>query len=295
MKLTSKQKGIMFLILSALCFASMNLSAKLAGSLPSMQKAFFRNLIAAVVSFAVLINSKEKFHLNKKNLPFFFMRAIFGTMGIVGNFYAIEHMLLADASILAKLAPFFAILFSFLFLKEKIKLYQILAVITAFSASLLIIKPAFADTGHVIAALIGACGGMMAGAAYTCVRCLSLKGEKGPLIVFFFSFFSILMLLPVFIIFYHPMSLFQIMMLLIAGLLGTGGQFCVTAAYAHAPAGSISVYDYTQIVFSAIFGFAFLGELPDRWSLLGFAIIFAVALFMFLHHEDKTKANIDLN
>ena len=112
MKLTSKQKGIMFLILSALCFASMNLSAKLAGSLPSMQKAFFRNLIAAVVSFAVLINSKEKFHLNKKNLPFFFMRAIFGTMGIVGNFYAIEHMLLADASILAKLAPFFAILFS---------------------------------------------------------------------------------------------------------------------------------------------------------------------------------------
>jgi len=60
-------------------------------------------------------------------------------------------------------------------------------------------------------------------------------------------------------------------------------------------AGSISVYDYTQIVFSAVFGFAFLGELPDRWSLLGFAIIFAVALFMFLHHEDKTKANVDLN
>ena len=65
MRLTSKQKGIMFLILSALCFASMNLSAKLAGSLPSMQKAFFRNLIAAVVSFAVLINSKEKFHLSE--------------------------------------------------------------------------------------------------------------------------------------------------------------------------------------------------------------------------------------
>lgn len=71
MKLTSKQKGIMFLILSALCFASMNLSAKLAGSLPSMQKAFFRNLIAAAVSFTVLINSKEKFHLNKKICPSF--------------------------------------------------------------------------------------------------------------------------------------------------------------------------------------------------------------------------------
>ncbi|UTC66738.1 MULTISPECIES: DMT family transporter [unclassified Treponema] len=295
MKLTSKQKGIMFLIFSALCFASMNLLAKLAGDLPSMQKAFFRNLIAAVVSFAVLIRSKEKFNLDKKNLPFFFMRAIFGTMGIVGNFYAIEHMLLADASILAKLAPFFAILFSFLFLKEKIKLYQILAVITAFSASLLIIKPAFADKSHVIAALIGAFGGMMAGAAYTCVRYLSIKKEKGATIVFFFSFCSILILLPVFIIFYHPMSLLQTITLLIAGLVGTGGQFCVTAAYAHAPAGSISVYDYTQIVFSALFGFAFLGELPDRWSFLGFAIIFAVALFMFLHHEDKVKKHLGAN
>ena len=284
MKLTSKQKGIIFLVLSAFFFASMSFLAKLSGHLPPIQKAFFRNIIAAAVSIVILIRAGG-IRFDKKNLPFLFMRCIFGTCGIIGNFYAIEHMFLAEASILAKLAPFFAILFSFIFLKEKIKPYQAAAVIIAFSASLLIIKPAFAEITHIKAALMGAFGGMMAGAAYTCVIYLSMRKEKGAVIVFFFSFFSSLFLLPLFIVFYHKMTLFQFAVLILAGLSGTGGQFCVTAAYAHAPARSISVYDYTQIVFSALMGLIAFGEIPDRWSLLGFACIFAVALFMFLRKE----------
>ena len=284
MKLTSKQKGILFLILSAFFFASMSFLAKLSGHLPSIQKAFFRNLIAAIVSTGILIKSGS-FHVKKKSLPFLFMRCIFGTFGVVGNFYAVEHMFLAEASILAKLAPFFVILFSFIFLKEKIKPYQIMAVVIAFSASLLIIKPAFAEINHIKAALMGAFGGMMAGAAYTCVRYLSVRKERGAVIVFFFSFFSSLLLLPLFIIFYQPMNRLQLLTLILTGIAGTGGQFCVTAAYAHAPARSISVYDYTQIVFSALMGLIAFGEIPDCWSLIGVACIFAVALFMFLRKE----------
>ncbi|WP_029410514.1 DMT family transporter [Treponema pedis] len=285
MRFTAKQKGILFLVLSAFFFALMNFFAKLSGDLPSLQKVFFRNLIAAHVSFFVLLRSKEKFKFNKKNLPVLFMRMFFGTLGVLGNFYAFDNLVLADASILAKLAPFFVIIFSFLFLKEKIKPYQAAAVIIAFSASLLVIKPILGGNAHITAAIIGAAGGMMAGAAYTCVRYLSLNGERSPFIVFFFSFFSSVLLLPLFIIFFKPMSIIQLVILLFASLAGTAAQFCVTAAYSYAPARSISIFDYTQIIFAAVLGFIAFGELPDILSCTGFAIIFAVAVFMFKHKE----------
>ena len=45
------------------------------------------------------------------------------------------------------------------------------------------------------------------------------------------------------------------------------------------------INDYTQIVFSALMGLIAFGEIPDCWSLIGVACIFAVALFMFLRKE----------
>ncbi len=289
MKLSSKQKGIILLVSSAFFFTLMGFLAKKAGDLPTIQKAFFRNIVAALSAAIILIKKDTGFKFKRKNLPFLILRSICGTLGLICNFYAIEHLFLAEASILGKLAPFFVIIFSFIFLKEKIKAYQVFAVLIAFSASLLIIKPSFAGGTHISAALIAAFGGMMAGAAYTAVRFLSLRGEKPAFIIFFFSLFSAIVMAPFFIIFYKAMTLTQIIILLLVGLSATGGQFCITGAYSYAPGRSISLFDYTQILFAAAFGFFAFGEVPDIWSVLGFAIIFAVSLFMFLYQRKDEK------
>ncbi|PIE98949.1 MAG: EamA family transporter [Treponema sp.] len=289
MRLSSRQKGIIFLMLSSFFFAVMALFVKLAGDLPVMQKAFFRNSVAAVVATILLLRTKSGFKFDKKNLPFFFLRAIFGTTAIIANYYAIQNLTLADATILIKLAPFFTIIFSFIFLKEKIRPYQIIAILIAFAASVLIIKPGFStsDTKHVLTALAGAAGGMLAGAAYTCVRHLSLKKENSKFIVFFFSMFASIVLLPFATVYYQPMSLPQLFFLLSAGVAGALAQFSLTTAYGYAPSRSISVFDYSQIVFSTILGLIAFSEFPDALSLTGIAIIFSVALFMFLHNEKK--------
>ena len=76
-------------------------------------------------------------------------------------------------------------------------------------------------------------------------------------------------------------------MLLGAGLAATGGQFSITAAYYHAPAREISVYDYSQIIFATLLGLIFLGELPDIYSFIGYAIIISMAVLMFLYNNEK--------
>ena len=73
----------------------------------------------------------------------------------------------------------------------------------------------------------------------------------------------------------------QFGILLLAGLSAAGGQFSITAAYCYAPAKEISIYDYSQIIFSAILGFAIFGQLPDMLSWLGYVTICSMAVMMF--------------
>ena len=263
----------------------MNLCAKLSGNLPSIQKAFFRNSIACCTSLFVLIKNRQFALPQKKNIPFLILRAVLGTAGLVSNFYAVSHLALADASILAKLAPFFTIFFSFLFLKERIRFTRLLAAVCAFAASLLIIKPAFAGSGHIFAASVACFGGLCAGGAYTCVRYLLTHKESGTFVVFFFSAASMLALLPFFLYSFAPMSLQQLFWLIATGAAGAGGQFTVTAAYSYAPAKNIAVFDYTQILFAAAFGFLLFHEVPDRYSIAGYVIICTIALMLFLKKD----------
>ena len=270
--------GVLFILGAALCFALMNLFVNLAGDLPVMQKVFFRNLIASVAVFFLLLFQKEKFRIHSKEcLLWLFLRSFVGFLGVILNFYAIDTIgSISDASILNKLSPFFAILFSVFLLKEKPRLYEIGFVALAFLGALFVVKPTF--TAASLPALAGVLSGASAGFAYSCVRILGTKGERGMMTVFFFSAFSTLVALPFFIAFYEPMTPFQLFALLMAGVSATGGQFFITAAYRFAPAKEIAVFDYSQVLFAAVLGFLFLDQLPDLWSLAGYGIIIGAAV-----------------
>lgn len=285
--MSQKNKGILLIICSAFCFALMNMMVRFAGDLPSIEKSFFRNFVAVFFAFIALKRSHTPIRVPKGALKPLLLRSIFGTMGILCNYYAIDHLMLADASILNKLSPFFAILFSFILLKEKVHPFAAGCVITAFIGSLFIIKPGMGMFTTSLPAFIGLLGGLGAGIAYTYVRILGTHGVKGPFIVLFFSAFSCLVTLPYLILDFHPMSFAQFGCLLLAGLFASGGQFTITAAYTYAPARDISIYDYSQIIFSTMLGFVFLGQIPDYLSFIGYGIIILSSLSMFLFQQKQ--------
>ena len=126
--LSKKSKAIGFIIMSAFGFAMMAAFVRLAGDLPFTQKTFFRNLVAVAVAAVVLCRVKVGFKWEKGNLPLLIIRATCGTLGIFCNYYAIDHLVLADANILNKMSPFFAIIFSLILLKERASVFQYAAV-----------------------------------------------------------------------------------------------------------------------------------------------------------------------
>ncbi|WP_455543194.1 DMT family transporter [Intestinibacter sp.] len=284
-------KGILCIIISACGFAVMSAFIKMAGDLPSFQKTFFRNLVAAIIALYLIIKHKGSLVGKKENRKLLILRSTFGTIGIVCNYYAVDKLVLSDANMLNKLSPFLVVIFCALFLKEKINLKQISMVSVAFIGALFIIKPSFSV--QVIPYLVGVLGGVGAALAYTCVRVLGNK-EDYYTIVFFFSAFSLIVILPIFIAVYEPMTMMQLVYLILAGLCASIGQFGVTLAYKFAPAREISIYDYSGIICSAILGIVFFGEHPDIISIIGYLIVFAAAFDMFLYNKKLDQKDNEL-
>jgi len=279
------KKGILCIILSAFCFSLMNLFIRLAGDVPTLQKCFFRNLFALFVALAAMRRAKVPFKIGEGNLKYLLGRSLCGCLGMMCNFYAVDKLALSDASMLNKLSPFFAVIFSALLLGEVASRYDWFAIAVAFIGMLFVVKPTFSM--EAIPAVAGVLGGLGAGIAYTFVRRLSSRKESPMVIVAFFSGFSTLFLIPFLIATYKAPSSLQWLFLILTGITAAGGQVCITKAYSYAPAKEISVYDYSIVLFAALWGFLFLDQLPDVYSILGYVIIIGAAAWKWYYAKQR--------
>lgn len=285
---SNRTKGILCIIGSAFGFAAMSAFIKLAGDLPSFQKVFFRNLVSSIIALWLILKHKGSLTGKKENRKILIYRSTFGTLGMILNFYAIDKLVLSDANMLNKMSPFLVVIFCAIFLKESINVKQILMIVIAFLGALFIIKPTFSI--EVIPYLAGFMGAIFAAMAYTCLRTLGNK-EEYYTIVFFFSMFSLLTVLPIFLVVYQPMTMYQLICLLLCGIFASLGQFGITLAYKYAPAKEISIFDYSNIIFSAIFSIFLFGTYPDKLSIVGYIVIFLAAFYMFLYNKKLDKIN----
>lgn len=271
-----RRLGILFIICSAFCFALMNLFIRLAGDVPTLQKCFFRNFFAMLIAGFSLLRTKTPLRIGKGNLRYLLVRSVAGGLGMVCNFYAVDHLAISDASMLNKLSPFFAMLFSAILLHERVSLPEWASVLCAFGGAMLVVKPQFGLSS--LPAAAGFLGGLGAGLAYANVRKLGVRGENSMIIVAFFSAFTTLMLTPSLLLHFQPMSAKQWCFLILTGMSAAGGQIFITKAYAKAPAKEISVFDFSIVLFAAVLGYLFLGQIPDWLSVAGYIIIIGTAV-----------------
>lgn len=280
--MSNTTKGIIALLISSLGFSLMSFFVKYSGDLPTVQKTFFRNFISMVIAFGLVIYYKEKLFGHKENQGLLLLRSGLGLLGVLLNFYVIDRMVLSDADILNKLSPFFTILLCAIFLKEYIRKYQMVSIIIALIGAVFIIQPSMSsDTGY---ALLGVLGAILAAGAYTVLRVLGSR-EKFYTVVFYFSAFSTVALLPFFIFQYESMTFEQWIMLILAGIFAAFGQFGLTIAYSYAPAKEISIFFYSTIIFTAMLSIFILNEVPDMLSVIGYFIIFGASYYMYMKNR----------
>ena len=151
------RRGILCILLSAFGFALMAMFVRLADGcggvpLPAVQKAFFRNIVAVLIAGWAFFRRpdgnglRERLPHGWRNWCDLILRSVFGTCGVITNFYALSYISVGDAMSLNKTAPFFTLLLSWLLLGERVTLRQAICIVGAFCGAMLVIKPGFVGT-----------------------------------------------------------------------------------------------------------------------------------------------------
>lgn len=282
------KKGVSFILLSGLFFALANMFAKLC-KLPEVEKNFLMTVIALFFAIGLFSATKKKIVINdKKTLIWLIIRSLLGLAGSIMYLYAITNLSLANATLLNKTSPFFVIIFSTLFLSEKLDKRLIIAVILAAFGTIFIIKP---STSYTIgAAVIGLLSGTFSGAAYVSIR--YLKDYTNPeTIALSFCVISIIASIPLMAItkFVMP-SLTDILLILGMGVTVALAQYALSIAYSVAKASKISIYTYAEVVFASIIGLIIWKEYIDIATIIGGLLIIIGGAINY-KNEDETQSD----
>lgn len=282
----SRGKGAMLMILSAFSFAAMQIAIKKTGGvIPLMEQVFFRNIVVLILCVIIIKRTGGPYLGTRKQQPLLFLRSIFGFLGLIAMFYASRHGIQADITILMKLSPFLITLWAAIFLKEKIAKIQIPALILAFSGAAIIANPVFqTNMMPLFMALLCA---FFSSVAYTLLAYFRNKVD-GMVIVLHFSMVCCVGTIPFMIGNFVVPDMDTLLLLLLIGVFGGLGQIALTYSYRYAPAGEVSIYNYSGIIFSMFLGFAFLAEPFTPRAIIGGGAVILASILTY-KFSDKTK------
>ena len=284
----SKYAAIIFMLISALSYSIMQFCVKLTPDIPIMEKILIRNLFSMIISFIIVKKKKIPLFGNRKNQKFLFGRTLGGYLGMNLFFIGTMQVTLSAAAIINKLSPFVVMILAYFFLKEKITKYHIIALLLALFGSWLVIKPQF--NSSVMAIVILLISAVLSGIAFTSLKALGDK-ENEYTIVFHYSFFSVFISIPFLIFNFILPDLKSTLILLSVGVFAAVGQIALTYAYKLAPASEVSIYDYSNIIFSSLIGYIFLREKLDWIEILGIFVIIVSSVIVYRANKNVRSAN----
>ena len=205
-----------------------------------------------------------------------FLRALYGTIGMLFNFGAVILLPLAEATTMAFTAPIWAVILSTLLLKEKVGVWRWSAVLFGFAGVLLIAQPGSGDI-PLYGAAIALSGAFMV--ALISIQIADLNRTDMPLtIVFYFALFSMPMTavaLP-FAMTRHDTG--DWLLLGAIGGAGVVGQLLLTAALRFGAVASVIVMDYSSLFWATLYGWLFFTSLPPASTWLGAPLIIAAGI-----------------
>lgn len=277
-------RGALWMLASALCFATSGIAIKTVGSdLPVPVIAFFRVLFGLIFLAPLLAKHGPRIFHTKQ--PGWHLLRLAGSTGsILFGFYAITHLPYATAVSLSFTRPFFIILIAVIFLGEVVRWRRGLATALGFVGVVIMLGPT--DVGFTLPALSA-----LAAAASVSVALAVIRRHAATEGLAFMSWFfagSVVILAPIAWITWETPQGIQWAYLAYIGFIASAGQYCLIRSLMIAEATVVSPIDYIQIIFAALAGYFLFGEELTIWTGVGTLVIVAATLYI-LFREARLK------
>ena len=284
--------GVVYMIMSVLFFSFMDILIKITDEYAVGQVMFFRAVFGLIPIFFLIPKNRLRDFYKTKHVSLHFYRSFFGAIAMAAIFVGLRNLQLAEVTSLAFSGPIWVVIFSMVFLSEKIRTKRWVAVGLGFIGVLIISKPGFDNLNYYYIFPIIFCIGF-AGVSIL-IRKLTLAGETVWLIAFYFSVASGLGGLATFPLGDWIMpTKYDLVLLILVGLLGGIANLTLTQSYKLAEITLTTPLKYLSLVFAIIFGFYFFNEVPSINTLLGAGLIVISSGIIFFR-ENQLKKPIPL-
>lgn len=245
-------RGVLFILLAELCFASSSVLAKLAlidSDLSGIQITFFRFIMGAAVGFIAIKRSKESFR--PKNPKFVFWRAITNTTSAMLFFFSLKYTSVTNANMLGMTYPLWVVIFAPLLIKEQLLKRNLVYVFIAIIGVYLVVMPDFSgiNLGDACAFMAG-----VTGAVAVIILRRARQYDSTNIIIFYLMFTGAIinsLFLPA--VWAKPTTE-QWFYILTSAILGLAAQIFLTVGYKYIEASQGSLVSSSRIVMAAIMG-----------------------------------------
>jgi drug/metabolite transporter (DMT)-like permease len=262
-----------WMIRGSLAFALMAACIKLASGagVPVAQILFYRGAVSLLAVWIVLRTTRIP--VGSPHWKAHLKRSFWSYAGMVAFFTAISRLPLATAVTLQYTSSLWLGVILLARPGEQASRSLLGVTLAGLGGVGLMLRPTL-DGSQWPAAVIGLASGVTGALAALNVRDIGRLNEPPLRTVFYFSLFVAAVSAPGFF-WSHPLSVSPagVLYAIGAGLFAAVGQLCITLAYQHGHTQLVSLWGYTQVVFTTLLGILLWGDRLPLSSWLGMLII----------------------
>lgn len=272
------------MFVSTFAFALANVFVKQISHIPAMEVVMFRCGIGVVFCYIGLRRAgADPIGTNRKEL---LLRGLFGTSALFLFFSTLQNIPLASAMTIQYLSPIFTSIIAIFVLSESVKAFQWLFYAMAFGGVLLIHQ--FDTRVSLFYLLMGIASAFFSGVAYNLVR--TLRGREHPLtVVFHFQLIGMVAgLVGCFFAWTTPNG-WDWFYLLLIGICSQVGQVFLTNALQKERASSVSIINYSGLIYALLIGWLVFGESQPTASAFGMALVVVGVVLSIIYNNRRPR------
>lgn len=266
--LTAVKVGIVLLILGNLSASLSDVAVKLLnGGISPFQYMFIRQLICVLLLLPFWLKASVK-ERQLGSIKVTLVRAHLMLAGSGFLMIALTYLPLTTANAVFYTAPLIMLPLSAWLLSEKAPVSKIIASMIGFIGVLVILRP---SQFHWAAIFALACAITLA--LYNVLVKKLPPGQPVTITLFWTSFISLPLAGILAVLFWQPLSLFELILIASSALFTMGYHASAISAYKQAATSHIALAEYSGLIFVTFFGVIWFDESPDGLTLLGILLI----------------------
>jgi drug/metabolite transporter (DMT)-like permease len=284
---TPALRGILLMCISTVAFSIMHgLVRFVSDVLPPFQIAFFRNVFGLAFLVPLLMRSRFAV-LRTQKIGLHALRGVVNIGAMLMFFTALSISPLAKVTALSFTAPIFMAVLAVLVLGERFRMYRWLAILLGFAGMLIILRPGIVaiDTG---ALLVTGAAALWA-VAMILIKIMSRTESSLTIVAYMGIFLGLFSIFPALWV-WQPFGLNTLGWLVLIGLFGTIAQMTLSQALKETDPTALMPFDFLKLIWTALIGAWFFAEIPDVYTWIGAAVIFASGLFIAFRERQANAA-----